>query len=196
MPVTREYFAAQDNGTDLSTCDSVITPACIRAMYKIPMGNLSNPNNQLGIYETGDQYLQHDLDLFFGIVSPNIPQGTGPDVYGVDGGVAPAPRYAGAESSLDLQLAYPIVYPQGVVVYQVDDAVYANSFAKEGLFNNFLDAIDGSYCSYSYMGETGNNPAYDPSYPDPNPNGYEGQLQCGGMFLHYRFHAIIRITLI
>lgn len=43
-------------------------------MYKIPMGNLSNPNNQLGIYESGDQYAQHDLDLFFGIVSPNIPK--------------------------------------------------------------------------------------------------------------------------
>ena len=44
--------------------------------------------------------------------------------------------------------------------------------------NNFLDAIDGSYCSFSAYGETGNSPL-DPPYPDPNPGGYKGQLQCG-----------------
>jgi tripeptidyl-peptidase-1 len=46
----------------------------------------------------------------------------------------------------------------------------------------FLDAIDGSYCTYSAFGETGDctEPAcLDPSYPDPNPGGYKGQLQCG-----------------
>ena len=46
----------------------------------------------------------------------------------------------------------------------------------------FLDAIDGSYCTYSAFGETGDctEPAcLDPQYPDPNPGGYKGQLQCG-----------------
>jgi hypothetical protein len=37
--------------------------------------------------------------------------------------------------------------------------------------------IDGSYCTYSAYGETGNDPVLDPTYPDPN--GYQGQLQCG-----------------
>lgn len=46
----------------------------------------------------------------------------------------------------------------------------------------FLDAIDGSYCTYSAFGETGDctDPeCVDPAYPDPNPGGYKGQLQCG-----------------
>lgn len=153
-------------------------------MYQIPVGNLSNPNNQLGIYENGDVYDQHDLDLFFSVAYPDIPGGTGPDVYGVDGGVAPtASKYGGSESTLDLDLAYPIVYPQGIIVYQVDDSVATSDFTKEGLFNTFLDAVDGSYCTYSYDGETGDNPAYDPTYPDPNPKGYQGELQCGGKSL-------------
>lgn len=37
--------------------------------------------------------------------------------------------------------------------------------------NTFLDALDGSYCSYI--------DPIDPVYPDPNPLGYQGKLQCG-----------------
>ena len=33
------------------------------------------------------------------------------------------PNYAGGESTLDLQLAYPIVYPQTLTDYQVDDFI-------------------------------------------------------------------------
>ncbi len=45
-----------------------------------------------------------------------------------------------------------------------------------------LDSMDGSYCNSTAFGETGNcvDPACaDPVYPDPNPGGYKGQLQCG-----------------
>lgn len=45
-----------------------------------------------------------------------------------------------------------------------------------------MDAIDGSYCTYSAYGETGSctDPeCADPVYPDPAPGGYKGQLQCG-----------------
>lgn len=48
-----------------------------------------------------------------------------------------------------------------------------------GIFNTFLDAIDGSYCTYSAYGETGNLPGVDPTYPDKRPGGYKGQLMCG-----------------
>lgn len=41
-----------------------------------------------------------------------------------------------------------------------------------------MDAIDGSYCTYSAFGETGNSPL-DPPYPDSKTGGYKGQLQCG-----------------
>jgi len=42
-----------------------------------------------------------------------------------------------------------------------------------------LDAIDGSYCTLSAFGETGNTPGLDPIYPDPLPDGFKGNLQCG-----------------
>ena len=172
---------AKSNGTDLTYCDSVITPACIAALYQIPKGTKADPSNQLGIYETGEAYQQADLDDFFGVVYPDIPRGTGPTVESIDGGVAPAPEYAGAEAELDLQLAYPIVYPQGITYYQVDDDVWSDSeYTRLGLFNTFLDALDGSYCTFSYDGETGDNPEYDGTYPDPHVGGYTGELQCGG----------------
>jgi tripeptidyl-peptidase-1 len=65
-----------------------------------------------------------------------------------------------------------LVYPQKVTLYQVGDLVEGASF------NNFLDALDGSYCTY--MG--GDDPNQDAVYPDPlNLAGaYKGPKNCGG----------------
>jgi len=46
-------------------CDLYIYPACIRALYNIPLGKLAHPGNEMGIYEYGDVYDQKDLDLFY-----------------------------------------------------------------------------------------------------------------------------------
>lgn len=65
-----------------------------------------------------------------------------------------------------------LVYPQKVTLYQVGDAVEGASF------NNFLDALDGSYCTY--LG--GDDPTQDAAYPDPNnaAGAYKGPEACGG----------------
>jgi tripeptidyl-peptidase I len=42
-------------------------------------------------------------------------------------------------------------------------------------FNNLLDALDGSYCTY--LG--GDDPTQDGIYPDPEGGGYEGPENCG-----------------
>lgn len=81
---------------------------------------------------------------------------------------------AGAESDLDFQVSYPIIYPQNSILFQTDDPVYENNYTYSGFLNNFLDAIDGSYCTYD-----GGNSPLDPPYPDPQPGGYKGALQCG-----------------
>lgn len=107
---------------------------------------------------------------------------------------------AGIESDLDFQLAIPIIYPQTTTLYQTDDLYYSEGKDPNatGIFNTFFDAIDGSYCTYSAYGETGNDPVLvgrvsdmyglkvvthsdcqDPHYPDPHPHGYKGQLMCG-----------------
>jgi len=55
-----------------------------------------------------------------------------------------------------------------VTLYQVGDLIEGASF------NNFLDAIDGSYCTY----EGGDDPTQDSIYPDPSGPGYEGPENC------------------
>ncbi|CCG82492.1 Protease S8 tripeptidyl peptidase I [Taphrina deformans PYCC 5710] len=162
----------------LQHCDQYITPACIAALYQIPQGTKKAANNKLGIFEEGDFYGAQDLVEFFATLAPNIPITTQPTVQGIDGGFAPS-LVDGAESDLDLQISYPIIYPQQTIVFQTDDIFYASGLEGGGGFlNTFFDAIDGSYCTYSAFGETG-DASIDPVYPDPNILGYQGQRQCG-----------------
>ena len=86
---------------------------------------------------------------------------------------------AGGESDLDFELAYPLIYPQTITLFQTDDDNYANSGKYLGIFNTFLDALDGSYCTYSAFGITGDSSGIDPPYPDPANGGYKGNLECG-----------------
>ena len=66
-----------------------------------------------------------------------------------------------------------LVHPQKVTLYQVGDDLEGASF------NNFLDALDASYCTY----DGGDDPTQDGVYPDPfgtGPGVYEGPENCGG----------------
>ncbi|KAK1066330.1 hypothetical protein LTR74_007217 [Friedmanniomyces endolithicus] len=172
------------NNSELSTCDVAITPACLRALYHfepLPPNAEVSPNNSMGIFEEGDFYDQFDLNSFFTNFTKYIPNGTHPVLDSIDGGMAPITNLsqAGSEANLDFELAIPIIYPQTATLYQSDDLYYAlgGNGTTGGIFNTFLDSIDGSYCTYSAYGETGNDPHLDPTYPDPN--GYQGQLMCG-----------------
>lgn len=165
-----------------TTCADLLTPPCIRDLYGLPTADKANANNSLGIFEQTSWYQVEDLDLFFETYAPEIPQGTRPQnlsvnqaawFYNDTGDVyATFPD----EADLDIEVAWPIIYPQNITVFQVDD-VYYNLYSAStlGLFNTFLDAIDGAYCNYSAYGETGDNAQYDPVYPDNNkvtaPNG-------------------------
>ena len=104
----------------------------------------------------------------------NIPQGTGPKLEAIDGAVAPTNVLnAGPESDLDFQVSYPLIYPQSTILFETDDPVYEANYTFSGFLNNFLDALDGSYCSTISP--------LDPPYPDPSnaAGAYKGQLQCG-----------------
>ena len=133
---------------DLSTCDIVITPACVAALYKIPPATTHNRDNSMGIFESELQfYTQKDLDSFFTNFTSYIPNGTHPHAANIDGGqqATKDPYEAGGEANLDLMLAYPIIYPQTITLYQVDDfIVQANQNDTYTFgFNTFLDALDG-----------------------------------------------------
>jgi tripeptidyl-peptidase-1 len=136
------------NPNNLSTCDVAITPACVAALYQIPIGHSHRKDNSLGIFESELQfYTQFDLNSFFTKFAPNIKNGTHPEAANIDGGQQSTDDLyqAGGEANLDLQLAYPIVYPQTLTVYQVDDFIVQsdqNDTYTFG-FNTFLDALDG-----------------------------------------------------
>ncbi|TVY25147.1 Tripeptidyl-peptidase sed1 [Lachnellula hyalina] len=171
-----------------STCDTYVTAECTRVQYGIPNATTAAPGNELGIYESLDvHYSRKDLDIFYSTLYPNIPNGTYPEERLIDGAIGATEdttEYVPTdlEAPLDFDSSSPLIYPQGLVLFQEDDEYYESTGAFNGFWNTFLDAIDGSYCTYSAFGETGDCTAeecFDPSYPDPNPGGYTGQLQCG-----------------
>jgi len=175
--------AAHGLPADLQNCGFNITPPCWRALYNLPMPHINDTVNDVGLYEQGDYFALEDLSKYFATFAPNVPPDTSPKVLSVDGGEAPVPITdpgVGGEADLDIDIVTALLYPQSVVVYQVDDANYApKEVAVDNTFNTFLDALDGSYCNYTAYGITGDSPGIDPTYPDPAANGYKGQLQCG-----------------
>jgi len=176
--VEKSLFGDATDKFLLTLCDTAVTPPCIASMYNISKATKAAKGNELGIFEEGDYYAAQDLIEFFALLAPEIPVTTMPILEGIDGGTAPM-LTAGGESDLDFQISYPIIYPQNSVLFQTDDYFYASGLEGGGGFlNTFLDAIDGSYCTYSAFGETG-NADIDPVYPNPNPLGYQGKLQCG-----------------
>ncbi|KAJ5438830.1 Aorsin [Penicillium daleae] len=174
---------AKSLSSDLQLCGYNMTPTCIKALYDIPDAKKSRKGNSLGLYEQGDYFAKSDLDLFYKEYAPWVPQGTYPIPALIDGANFSVPAYSSlntGESDIDIDLAYSLIYPQSVTLYQVDDQLYEpEEVATTNLFNTFLDALDGSYCTYSAYGETGNDPSIDPVYPDTRPGGYKGKLQCG-----------------
>lgn len=178
-----------------SACDTDLTIACIRAQYSIPNNTVAVAGNELGVFEGLDEhYSKGDLDTFFATLHSHIPNGTYPQERLINGAVGPVedvPGYnksrAGVEADMDIEATWPLIWPQNIVLFQTDDEFYEVDQTSPdtpylGFWNAFLDAIDGSYCTYSAYNETGDctrPECLDPLYPDPNPSGYKGQLQCG-----------------
>ncbi|KAL8687051.1 MAG: hypothetical protein Q9218_006668, partial [Villophora microphyllina] len=156
----------------LEHCNEHITPNCLRALYLFPPGLSANPKNSYGIVEyTPQAYVQGDLDLFFANFSKNQVQRT-PTLDSIDGGIVQTTNQGfqfNGESNLDLEYAMTLINPQKTTLYQVGDQVEGASF------NDFLDALDGSYCA-------GDDPLQDATYPDPygGAGAYEGPKNCGG----------------
>lgn len=171
-----------------SVCDIYVTAECTRTQYSIPNATSACPGNELGIFESIDvHYARSDLDIYFSTLYPHIPNGTYPEERLIDGAIGATEdttEYVpiNLEAPLDFDSSWPLIYPQKLVLFQEDDEYYESTGQYNGFWNTFLDAIDGSYCTYSAYGETGDctvEACLDPAYPDPNPGGYKGQLQCG-----------------
>lgn len=134
---------------DLQSCGRNITPVCIRALYDIPIATLSDPANSLGVFEEGDEYSQQDLNEFFAKFAPNVPNGTHPIPAFIDGATAPVPQNSTlvtGESDIDLDIAFSLIYPQTVTLYQTNDVTKTGTTNATGelpFLETFLDALDG-----------------------------------------------------
>ncbi|KAE9402298.1 hypothetical protein BT96DRAFT_918310 [Gymnopus androsaceus JB14] len=156
-------------------CDTQISLDCLRALYNFNYTPTASNLNSYGIVEyTPNTFIQSDLDLFF--TNYSIPElvGRPPFQVSIDGGFQQTANtsldFVG-ESHLDLQYGMGLVTPLlNITLYQVGDTVNPNTS-----FNNFLDAIDGSYCTY----EGGDDASVDAIYPDDQPGGYDGPPDCG-----------------
>ncbi|KAH7907732.1 peptidase S8/S53 domain-containing protein [Hygrophoropsis aurantiaca] len=158
----------------IDICNQSITPICLQTLYSV---NNYTPRatsqNSFGIVAfTPQAYLQSDLNIFAKALSPGLYNVT-PKMVSIDGGVLQTAVQDSAhnlESDLDVQYSMALVGPnQTVTLYQVGDI---NGGAN---MDNFLDALDSSYCSY--LG--GDDPTYDHVYPDNNPGGYQAGKDCG-----------------
>ncbi|KAI9568885.1 peptidase S8/S53 domain-containing protein [Boletus coccyginus] len=155
----------------LTDCDTHITPLCLRVLYGLFYEPFVPEKNSYGIVEyTPQSYLQDDLNMFARNFSSDL-YGKSPVLVSIDGGVLStnASFDNNGESDLDLEYAMNLVTSkQNVTLYQVGDMPQGASF------NNFLDALDDSYCTF----EGGDDPSQDGIYPDTEPGGY-GSEDCG-----------------
>ncbi|KAH8883530.1 alkaline serine protease [Thozetella sp. PMI_491] len=177
-----------DTQYNSSMCDQIVTPVCIRNQYRLPKGTTATQGNELGIFSALNQhYSPRDLDTYWTNVYPEIPRGTYPKEDNINGAIGAGMTLdqLGTEAALDVQAVWPLIWPQKVVMYQNDDQYIERSQTEanspyKGFYNTFFDAIDGSYCTYSAFGETGDckvEECLDPSYPDSY--GYQGTTMCG-----------------
>ncbi|KAF8198253.1 family S53 protease-like protein [Mycena galopus ATCC 62051] len=133
----------QDASCDTSDGNGAITPACLQALYGIPVTPATQANNVLAVTGYDEEWpLTYDLTNFLTEFRPDIPSNTSWSVVSVDGGVVNTTR-AGAEASLDTQYTIGIatgVPVQFITVGGPDDA--EAGFAQELLDTaTFLDGL-------------------------------------------------------
>ncbi|KAI0427514.1 peptidase S8/S53 domain-containing protein [Xylaria sp. FL1042] len=122
---------------ELDSCTQLTTPACLREIYGIPEQGEAVEGKSYGIVEFAPQsYNQVDLNGFF---TTKLVNETGSRTRG--------------ESNLYLCYAMALVHPQNITLYPVGDDVVWNPATN----NNFLDTIDGSYCTFG----GGDDPTWD-----------------------------------
>ncbi|KAJ7819510.1 hypothetical protein B0H13DRAFT_389749 [Mycena leptocephala] len=130
--------------------------------------------NSFAIVEYTLQATSAGLTSIFSSQSSFSLVGQRPELIGIDGGAVQTEAMdlgVKIKSNSDIGYAMTSVGPgKPVQLYQVGDIMEGTTPNLSG-FNNFLDALDGSYCTE----EGGDNPSFNGTYPDPAPEGFQGQ---------------------
>ncbi|KAL0952091.1 hypothetical protein HGRIS_008726 [Hohenbuehelia grisea] len=154
-------------------CTSIMTPDCLRKLYNINYTPRATANNSFGVVNFHpNTYLQSDLDIFFGNFSPSL-VGKSPKFVSIDGGQLQDTSVG--EASWILQYAMALSQPQEVTFLKVGDQSVNSPFGVVS-FNEWIDAVDGSYC----INKGGDDLNYDPQFPNPIPEpGAFNDHSCG-----------------
>ncbi|KAJ7645116.1 peptidase S8/S53 domain-containing protein [Mycena polygramma] len=152
-------------------CDQAVTPSCIRSLYNMTYVPKAVDRNSFGIVsQTPATYLQSDLDTFFANFSPTL-VGKSPLFVSIDGGIVDAVEGTDVgEDGWILQYTMALVEPQPVTMLQVGTMITGNFLS----FNEWLDAVDGSYCT----SDGGDDLTFDPQFPNL-PIGDFQEHSCG-----------------
>lgn len=152
-------------------CDIATTPDCLKALYNVTYTPTATDRNTFGIVSYySNTYLQSDLDTFFRNFSPAL-VGKSPQLVSIDGGSITLDATSSVdETGYILQYAMTLVQPQPILLLQVGGQQTGPIIS----FNEWLDAVDGSYCASN----GGDDFTYDPEIPSPFPNGQK-EHTCG-----------------
>ncbi|KAI0047118.1 family S53 protease-like protein [Auriscalpium vulgare] len=120
-----------------ASCATLITPACLQALYGIPTTRATQTSNVLGVSGFIDQFAnQADLKSFLTSLRPDLLSTTGFTLQTLDGGTNSQTRsQAGLEADLDTQYTIGVASGVPVAFVSVGDST------RDGVFG-FLDIIN------------------------------------------------------
>ncbi|KAF5352141.1 hypothetical protein D9758_009245 [Tetrapyrgos nigripes] len=120
-----------------SSCNSVVTPACLQSLYGIPATPAIQSSNILGVSGFINQWAQTaDLRTFLTALRPDMSSATTFTLQSIDGGVNPqGANSAGIEANLDIQYTVGLATGVPTVFISVGEN---NSDGVSG----FIDIID------------------------------------------------------
>ncbi|KAJ3480478.1 hypothetical protein NLG97_g8059 [Lecanicillium saksenae] len=143
MALPKVPFRPLSPSTAMATkpCGDAVTPDCLRKMYNFDKSTLSDPSNDLGIYEEAvEQVNPPDLQKFYPKYASYVPKNTLPKTINFNG---KASRQDSGEANLDFMMAVPIIYPQGTVQYLANKE---GDRPNSSFIEPFLEGLDSSYC--------------------------------------------------
>ncbi|OSC98853.1 family S53 protease [Trametes coccinea BRFM310] len=121
-----------------ASCQSQITPACLQALYGIPIAPATAKTNQLAVSGFIQEFAnQQDLTTFLGSLRPDLPSTTTFSLQTLDDGENPQVlSQAGIEADLDIQYTVGIASQVPITFISVGD----NN--QDGDLSGFLDIIE------------------------------------------------------
>ena len=121
-----------------SSCNTVVTPSCLQALYGIPAALATQPTNQLAVSGFIEQFAnEEDLSNFIAEFRPDLPPSTTFQLQTLDDGEnLQSAADAGVEANLDIQ--YTVGVASGVPITFIS---VGENF-QDGALEGFLDIIN------------------------------------------------------